>query len=71
MTPGGAFDKAGFIDRDILILPKVHSVSGFHRILDKPEGTIVELKVIHYNNFKPDCETDNQGEAEKRFIVAP
>jgi hypothetical protein len=71
MTPGGVFDKAGFIDRDILILPQVHSVSGFHRLLDKPKGTIVELRVIHYDNFKPDCDAKNWGISEERHIVSP
>jgi hypothetical protein len=71
VTPGGVFDKAGFKDKDILILPQVHTVSGFHKLLDKPKGSIIEFAAIPYNKFKPDCDSENWGVREKRHIVSP
>jgi hypothetical protein len=68
---GSAFEKAGFNDRDILVLPRFKAVGEFHRYLKKPEGTIIELMVIPYNKFKPECEADNWGEPEKRVVIAP
>ena len=67
----GSFDKAGFKERDILILPEVHTVAGFHKLLDKPRGTILEFTVIPYEKFKPDCDNENWGETEKRLVIAP
>jgi hypothetical protein len=68
---GGAFDEAGFNDRDIIVLPQLHAVDGFHKLLKRPKGTIIEIMVIPYEKFEPDCETDIQGEPEKRVVVAP
>jgi hypothetical protein len=67
----GSFDKAGFKDRDILILPGVHTVAGFHKLLDKPRGTLIEFNVIPFDKFKPDCDTENWGETEKRLVITP
>jgi hypothetical protein len=71
VTPGGAFDKAGFKDKDIVVLSGIHSVTAFRRILDKPGGSLIEIDVIPYNNFKPDCDSENWGEPVKRSMVAP
>jgi hypothetical protein len=68
---GGAFDKAGFRDKDILVLPLINSVAAFHNLLDKPKGTIIELNAIPYDQFKPDCDPGKQGRPLKRQIVAP
>jgi len=68
---GGAFEKAGFKDRDILVLPQIHSVTAFYKILDKPKGTIIELKVIPYDQFKSDCDPGKQGKLLKRIVVVP
>lgn len=67
----GAFDKAGFKDRDILILPDIHSVNAFHKLLKKPKGTVIEFKVIPWARFKPSCETDDWEKQEERIVVAP
>jgi hypothetical protein len=68
---GGAFEKAGFKNRDILVLPQIHSVSAFYKLLDQPKGTIIELNVIPYDQFKPDCDPGKQGKPLKRIVVAP
>jgi hypothetical protein len=56
IEPGGAFDKAGFRDRDIVVLTGINSVEGFNRLLKKPGGSVIEIVVIPFNIFKPDCE---------------
>jgi hypothetical protein len=71
VTPGGAFDKAGFRDRDIVVLTGIHSIEGFHRLLNKPVGSIIEIDVISFNNFKPDCDPENWGVRVRGFVVAP
>jgi hypothetical protein len=71
VTPGGAFEIAGIKDKDIVLLPGIHTVTAFHRIIDKPGGSLIEIDVIPFNNFKPDCDTENWGEPVKRFVVAP
>ena len=71
ITPGGAFDKAGFKDKDIVVLSGIHSIGGFHRLLDKPVGSIIKIYVIPFNKFKPDCDTENWGEPVKRVVVIP
>jgi hypothetical protein len=68
---GGAFEKAGFKDRDILVLPQIHSVTEFYKLLEQPKGTIIELNAIPYDKFKPDCDPDKQGKPMKRIVVAP
>jgi hypothetical protein len=68
---GGAFEKAGFRDKDILVLPLIYSVNAFHHLLDQPKGTIIELNAIPYDQFKPDCDPDKQGNPLKRLVVAP
>jgi hypothetical protein len=68
---GGAFQKAGFKDRDILVLPQIHSLTEFYKLLEKPKGTIIELNVIPYDQFKPDCDPDKQGNPLKRIVIAP
>jgi hypothetical protein len=67
----GAFEKAGFRDKDILVLPLIYSVAAFHNLLDKPKGTIIELNAIPYDQFKPDCDPGKQGKPLKRHVVAP
>lgn len=68
---GGAFDKAGFKDRDILVLPQIHSATAFCKLLDQQKGTIIELNAIPYDQFKPDCNSEKWGEPQKRHVVAP
>jgi hypothetical protein len=71
ITPGGAFDKAGFKDRDIVLLAGIHSVSAFHKLLDQPGGNLIEIKVIPYDKFRLECNSVNWGESLKRFVIAP
>jgi hypothetical protein len=68
---GGAFEKAGFSDRDILVLPLIYSVNAFYKLLVQPKGTIIELNSIPYEQFKPDCDPDKRGKSEKRYVIAP
>lgn len=71
VTPGGAFDKAGFRDRDIVVLTGIHSIDGFHRLLNKRVGSIIEIDVISFNKFKPGCDPGSWGEPVKRIVIAP
>ena len=71
VKPGGAFEKAGFKDKDILVLPLINTVAEFHHLLDRPKGTIIELKAIPFERFKPDCDPDKQGKPLKMFVIAP
>jgi hypothetical protein len=71
IEPGGAFDKAGFKDRDIILLAEIHSVNAFHNLLDLPGGILIEIKVIPYKNFRPDCDSEFRGEPVKRIVIAP
>lgn len=71
ITPEGAFDKAGIKDRDIILLAGIHSVNAFQNLLDQPGGNLIEIKVIPYNKFKPDCDSERWGEPVKRIVVAP
>jgi hypothetical protein len=71
VTPGGAFYKAGFKDKDIVVLTGIHSVEGFHRLLNKPVGSIIETDVISFKKFKPDCDSENWGIRIKRYVIAP
>jgi hypothetical protein len=71
ITPGGAFDKAGFKDRDIVALSGIHSVTAFHRLLNKPGSSIIKIDVIPFNKFKPGCDQVNWGELVKRIVIAP
>jgi hypothetical protein len=68
---GGAFEKAGFQDHDILVLTHIYSVTEFYKLLEQPKGTIIELNAIPYDTFKPDCSSEEWGEPQKRYVVAP
>ena len=68
---GGAFDKAGFRENDILMSPDFNSVNAFYKSLKKPSGKVIEFEVIPYDSFKPDCESNNWGKPEKRIVVSP
>jgi hypothetical protein len=68
---GGAFDKAGFKDRDVILLAGIHSAAGFHRLLNKPGGSMIEIDVIPIKKFKPDCDSGNWGEPVKKIVIAP
>jgi hypothetical protein len=68
---GGAFDKAGIKDKDIVVFPRVNSVIAFHRLLDKQKGTVIGLGVISYENFNPDCDIEKWGEQVRKFVIAP
>jgi len=71
VTPGGAFDIAGIKDRDIILLAGIHSVNAFQNLLDQPGGNLIEIKVIPYDNFKPDCDSENWGKPVKRIVITP
>lgn len=71
VTRDGAFGKAGFEDRDIIVLHGIHSVSAFHRLLRRPGGTIIELYAIPFKKFNSDCDQANWGTPVKRFVIAP
>jgi hypothetical protein len=71
LKQGEAFEKAGFKDMDILVLPQVHSVAAFYKLLEQPKGTIIELNAIPYDQFKPDCDPGKQGKPLKRIVIAP
>lgn len=68
---GGAFDKAGFKDRDILVTPSFNSVNTFLKSLKQPEGAVLKFEVIPYEDFKPACESAKRGQHVKRIVVAP
>ena len=71
ITPGRAFDKAGFKDRDVIFLAGIHSVNAFQNLLDQPGGNLIEIKVIPCDKFKPDCDPENWGKPIKRVVIAP
>jgi hypothetical protein len=71
IRPGGAFDKAGFRDRDILLMPAVHSIAAFHKLLDKPSGSRIELEAVPIDSFMNDCQQDLSDVAEIRIVIAP
>jgi len=68
---GGAFDKAGFRDKDILVAPSFNSVNALIKSLKQPKGTVLLFEVIPYEDFRPECESDNRGTPVIRTVVAP
>jgi hypothetical protein len=68
---GMAFEKAGFKNGDILVSPNFHSVTKFHKYLDKPEGTVLEFTIIPWDKFEAVCDFDSTGKTEKRTVIAP
>jgi hypothetical protein len=68
---GGAFDKAGFKDRDILVSPSFNTVNTFIKSLKQPKGEMLIFEVIPYEDFKPVCESDKRGTPVIRIVVAP
>jgi hypothetical protein len=48
----GAFDKAGFRDRDILVSPSLNNVNAFLKSLKQPKGALLVFEVIPYDDFK-------------------
>ncbi len=71
IKPDGAFSKAGFKNRDIIISPSFFSVNAFYKSLNRPQGTIIEFKVIPWDKFKAVCDFDSVGKTEKRVVIAP
>jgi hypothetical protein len=67
----GAFDKAGFRDRDILVSPSLNNVNAFLKSLKQPKGALLVFEVIPYNDFKAVCESDKRGTPVIRIVVAP
>jgi hypothetical protein len=68
---GGAFDKAGFRDRDILVSPSFNSVNALIKSLKQPKGTVLLFGVIPYEDYRPECESDKRGTPVIRTVVAP
>jgi hypothetical protein len=68
---GGAFDKAGFMDRDILVSPSFNSVNALLKSLNQPKGTVLLFGVIPFEDFRPECESDKRGTPVIRTVVAP
>jgi hypothetical protein len=67
----GAFDKAGFRDRDILVSPSLNNVNAFLKSLKQPKGALLVFEVIPYDDFKAVCESDKRGTPVIRIVVAP
>jgi hypothetical protein len=68
---GGAFDKAGFKDRDILVSPSFNSVNALIKSLKQPQGTVLVFGVIPFEDFRPECDSDKRGTPVMRSVVAP
>lgn len=68
---GGAFDKAGFIDRDIFVSPSFNSVNALIKSLKQPKGTVLFFEVIPFEDFRPECESEKRGTPVIRTVVAP
>jgi len=67
----GAFDKAGFRDRDIIVTPYSNSVNALIKSLKQPKGTVLLFGVIPYEDFRPECDSDKRGTPVIRSVVAP
>lgn len=68
---GGAFDKAGFRDRDILVAPSFNSVNALIKSLKQTKGTVLQFGVIPFDDFRPECESEKRGTPVIRTVVAP
>lgn len=68
---GGAFDKAGFKDRDILVSPSFNTVNTFLKSLKQPKGAVLIFECIPYEDFNLVCESDNRGTPVVRVVIAP
>lgn len=71
VTPGGAFDKAGFKPGDVFPNGPNASTDDLFRQLDKTAGTVIEMEVLPADRFVPDCDFDGTGKTVFRKIVAP
>lgn len=68
---GGAFDEAGFRDRDILVSPSFNSVNALIKSLKQPKGTVLLFGAIPFEDFRPECESEKRGTPVIRTVVAP